>query len=126
MRNTVVTYSRKFADILPCDLRYQRFEWRSAAQAPMLCSQHFVVWLKIAAEMERHCGPSDFESSRIYDVAPTVQGERSDSRDFYIADNVIIGRHQRYVGLDTFATVPRPDDCDPQQSSCRDITSTER
>jgi hypothetical protein len=31
--------------------------------------------------------------SRIYDVARAVQGEWSGSHDFYIADNLIIGRH---------------------------------
>ncbi len=41
-------------------------------------------------------GSSGFtlKHSRIYDVARAVQAEWSASRDFYIADNVIIGRHE--------------------------------
>jgi hypothetical protein len=41
-------------------------------------------------------GASGFtlKRSRIYDVARAVQAEWSGSRDFYIADNVIIGRHE--------------------------------
>jgi hypothetical protein len=41
-------------------------------------------------------GSSGFtlKRSRIYDVARAVQAEWSASRDFYIADNVIIGRHE--------------------------------
>ena len=41
-------------------------------------------------------GSSGFtlKHSRIYDVARAVQAEWSGSRDFYIADNVIIGRHE--------------------------------
>lgn len=40
-------------------------------------------------------GSSGFtlKNSHIYDVARVVQGEWSGSRDFYIADNVMIGRH---------------------------------
>ena len=40
-------------------------------------------------------GSSGFtlKRSRIYDVARAVQAEWSGARDFYIADNVIIGRH---------------------------------
>ena len=41
-------------------------------------------------------GSSGFtlKHSRIYDVARAVSGEWSGSRDFYIADNVIVGRHE--------------------------------
>jgi hypothetical protein len=41
-------------------------------------------------------GSSGFtlKRSRIYDVARAVQAEWSRSRDFFIADNVIIGRHE--------------------------------
>jgi hypothetical protein len=41
-------------------------------------------------------GSSGFtlKHSRIYDVARAVSGEWSASRDFYIADNVIVGRHE--------------------------------
>ena len=41
-------------------------------------------------------GSSGFtlKRSRIYDVARAVSGEWSGSRDFFIADNVIIGRHE--------------------------------
>ena len=41
-------------------------------------------------------GSSGFtlKRSRIYDVARAVQAEWSGSRDFFIADNVIIGRHE--------------------------------
>ena len=41
-------------------------------------------------------GSSGFtlKQSRIYDVGRAIQSEWSQSRNFYIADNVIIGRHQ--------------------------------
>jgi hypothetical protein len=41
-------------------------------------------------------GSSGFtlKRSRVYDVARAVSGEWSGSRDFFIADNVIIGRHE--------------------------------
>jgi hypothetical protein len=41
-------------------------------------------------------GSSGFtlKRSRIYDVARAVEAEWSGSRDFYIADNVIVGRHE--------------------------------
>jgi len=41
-------------------------------------------------------GSSGFtlKRSRVYDVARAVSGEWSASRDFFIADNVIIGRHE--------------------------------
>lgn len=48
LQDTVVTYSRKCANLLPCDLRYWRFERPRAARLPGPRSRRLAAWLKTA------------------------------------------------------------------------------